>query len=371
MKIAIILGAFSAGNRPLDPTNLMQSDRGLTGTELCLKEISEILLDRDNDVQVFTVFTGNGIDNWNTIDKLNTIDDSYDAVISINEPNLLIGLPKKCYKVVYMMLNDFSFVKPGYDDFVDSYVGVCQEHTEYMMKSSPSPHKWSTVNLGCNPERYEDKRIPGRVVYASSPDRGLHFLLQAWPDIVAAVPNATLKIFYHFNFDNIDIEQHSISPQGIPYSHHTIEVANRMRYIKSVLPKLKHLGVEHVGGVSRLRIEKEFSEASVFAFPCSTVSFSEGFSCTTLESLASYSVSCITDEDCLGSIYKDSGAIITATPIFENIKQFTDNVIKGLTDKDFAKAIIRAGRVFAKEHTWRRTAIELEQLIRREINDRK
>lgn len=43
---------------------------------------------------------------------------------------------------------------------------------------------------------YPDKKMPKQCLYASSPDRGLDILLEAWPKVYEAHPDATLVITY-------------------------------------------------------------------------------------------------------------------------------------------------------------------------------
>lgn len=43
---------------------------------------------------------------------------------------------------------------------------------------------------------YPGKKIPKQCFYASSPDRGLQTLLEAWPQVMAAHPDATLVVTY-------------------------------------------------------------------------------------------------------------------------------------------------------------------------------
>lgn len=352
MKIGIVLGSFSIGNRPIDFDHIYDSDRGLTGTDLAFIRVCEELEKLGNEVVRF-----------HNVSKVDA-DESFDAVISFNEPNLLIDLHTSIYKVVYMMLNDFSFVRPEFDGYVDHYIGVCQEHADHVAKVSNTEGKWSVIALGCDPNQYEDKRVEGRVIWCSSADRGLHWLLQCWQDIKEAVPSATLRIMYHFNYGDLSkIEAHHISPQGIPFHIHTQEMAQRIRYMKYAIEKLKHLGVEHVGSVSRNQMVDEWNAASVFGFSCDTVAFSEGFSVSTLEAHASYTLPVITSQDCLGSVYKDSGAIMIDAPVQDNLQAFKDAVIKGLTDKEFANDHIKKCRQFALNYTWKQTAKSLNNLL--------
>jgi hypothetical protein len=264
----------------------------------------------------------------------------------------------KPLRICWNFLNDFTYCLPGFETFVDRWVGVCNKHTAHLQGQIPEPEKWSTVALGCCPEKYTDSRIPGRVVWCSSADRGLHWLLQEWPKIKIAVPNATLKIFYHFNYGTIaNIEE------GQNEHPHVVEMAQRIRYMKEAIGRLKNLGVEHVGSVSRNTMDKEMSEASVFGFSCDTVAFTEGFSVATLEAHASYTVPVITDKDCLESIYCKSGALIVKSPVKNHIDDFTNNIVHALTDKKFSDAVIEKCRSFAAGHTWNIAATSMAQLI--------
>lgn len=368
MKIAIILGAYSIGTRPLDFwfDNIWISSRGLTGTDLCFVKTAQELHKRGHEVHLFTVHAQpyNKPESWEGVKLYNfedrhIVDDSFDCLISINEPDVFRGMPTKPLRIVWQMLNDFPFCQPGFDDYVDKWFGVCEEHTNFLKAQVPKPEKWGTLALGCTPEWYEDNRIPGRVIWCSSADRGLHWLLSQWPQIKAAVPYASLKIFYHFNYGALD----KVEPNSVVDHPHIVEMGQRIRYMKYAIEKLKPLGVDHVGSISREQMRKEFSEASAFGFSCDTVAFSEGFSVSTLEAHASFTVPILTSQDCLGGIYKDSGAIVIDKPIMNHLPEFTSSVIKSLTDKEYADGIIAKCRKFAQDRTWESRAEALERVI--------
>ncbi|HVI42668.1 MAG TPA: hypothetical protein VM577_18610 [Anaerovoracaceae bacterium] len=371
MKIAVILGQFSIGARPLDFhfENIWTSSRGLTGTDLTFVAIASELRKRSHDVSLFTVMAQphhkpdwwEGVRLYNFDEIPTIIDDTFDVVISINEPDVLRLLKtSKPLRVCWDMLNDFTYCIPGFDDFVDQWLGVCEMHTNHLKNQAGNHHKWDTLFLGCSPELYQDNRVPGRIVWTSSADRGLHWLLSVFPKIKKAVPEAHLKIFYHFNYGDID----KIEPDAQNIIHHTVEMANRLRYIKNGIARLKHLGVEHIGSVSRREMQKQFSEASVLAYPSDPVAFSEGYSVSILEGHASFTVPVITDADCLGSIYKNSGSVMVPGPMKNNLEAYTDAVIKSLTDHDFANKTIEACRQFASQRTWGTVAENMEKIIK-------
>lgn len=372
MKLAIILGAMSVSTRPLDFwfNNIFESGRGATGTDIAFCMLSKELQKLGHEVHMFTIHAepNNKPDYWegcklyNFIDRHTVIDDSFDGIVSLNEPDAFRGINSKAFKVCYQFLNDYTYCQNDFDNYVDHWVGVCEAHKNYLATQarSPAPNKWSVIPLGVDPSWYTDKRVPGRVVWTSSADRGLHNLLEIWPKIKSAVPEATLRIFYHFEYGNLL----QVEPNDYSVHHfHTVEMSHRLRYIIESVKRLKNLGVEHCKSISRNQMVNEMNEASVFAFPCDTVATTEGFSVSTLEAHASFTVPVMTDQDCLGSIYNNSGAIVIKSPVRERLSEFTDNVIRGLTDKPFADNVISKCRKFAYDHTWANTAKMMQDVI--------
>jgi len=368
MKIAFLFGAWSIGSRPINFDNLWTNPRGLTGSELGVILTAKEMAARGHDVSLFTVHENLTFQSpWNNV-KLYHINDArgvincnhFDAVVSWSEPDILRDLPKHIVKVVCMMLNDFTYCSPGFDDVVDIWTAPCQMLINHLMTQSnaPNKNKFQILPLGCDPSWYQDQRVPGRVVWTSSADRGLHWLLQEWPKIKSAVPNANLRIFYNFNYASVE----GMEPNSNNHPHF-LELGNRARYMKEAIKRLKNLDVLQLGSVSRERMQEELSQASVFAFPCDTVAFTEGFSVSCLEAHASYTVPVLTDQDCLGSVYQNSGAIIIKSPVKNHLSDFSDAVIKALTDKPYADDVINKCRLFAMEHTWDKATKKLEELI--------
>lgn len=365
-KIAVVLSHYAAGGRPFNFTNLWDDPRALTGTDLTFVMIGKELQALGHNVSLFTIHNGNPPKFWEgceLFDQTNIaqqIDDCYDAVISLNDPDVFRSLPKKPKKILWQMVNDFDFAKPGFDEFVDLYLGVCDKHTNHLKNQTDSPHKWQTLGLGCNPEWYDHgKKVKGRMVFCSSPDRGLHWALSVFPKIKEAYPEAHLKVFYHFNETGItkieptDQNQHPVMK----------EMANRLRYSKEAMTKMAHLGVEHVGSVSVNQMKKEMSEAEVLLYPVDTVSFSEGFSISIMSAHASGAIPVISSADCIGDIYRDSGSVMTEAPVRDRLEEYMQSAIRSLKDDAFAKERRDLCLEFSKKHSWSDIAKKMEKLI--------
>lgn len=97
-------------------------------------------------------------------------------------------------------------------------------------------------------------RIKHSVGYFSSYDRGLNYLLDMWPDIRQAVPDATLSVYYGWNsYDNM----HSHSPEQMKWKYQMIRKIH----------DLKSQGVAEFGRVNHQELAKAMRELEVWAYP--------------------------------------------------------------------------------------------------------
>jgi glycosyltransferase involved in cell wall biosynthesis len=370
MKIAVILGEWSLSTRPLDFwfDNIWTSGRGLTGTDLSFCIISSELQKLGHEIHMFTknAQPNNKPDIWqgcklyNFIERHTVIDESFDAVISINEPDALRGVNEKPFRICWQFLNDFTYCQSGYDDYVDLWLGVCDQHTKHLQRQAPKPEKWQTLALGCDPSWYEDnKKVPGRMIFCSSADRGLHLALQAFPKIKEQVPEASLKIFYHFQEGPVL----KIEPNSTTDHPHVTELGHRLRYCREAIKRMKNMGVEQIGSVSVEEMKRQMSEASVLLYPVDTVAFSEGFSLSIMQAHAAGAIPAISSADCIGGIYRHSGCLMTEMPVATKLNEYAAGVVKALTDITFANNARDKCKLFAQKYLWTNIANKMCKLI--------
>jgi len=341
--------------------NILDDPRGLTGSEYGAIRVAQEL-----GAELFTAVSEPTEALGMKVTPIAQAADAHkDVWVAINEPDLLRGVTGG-FRVCNFWLNGFTHCKAGFEKHVDLFVSPSPPHLRKVMEDwrdvevypdgprghyEADPYKWMSILLGCDPERFllpeHGPKVPGRVVYISSPDRGLHWLLQEWPAIKQAVPHAHLKIFYRLKpwIDGWD---------DTPYFPPIEPLRRRALYIAEAIRRLEGYDVEVCDSVSRTRIEKELSEAEVLAYPCDTTSWSEGFSCSTLEACAAGAIPVITDCDALGEVYRNSGSVIVP---LGDIAKWRAAVIEQLLCRNTEREI--KCKAFAKETTWKKHAKKL------------
>jgi glycosyltransferase involved in cell wall biosynthesis len=374
MKIAFVYGMWASANHRFDFQNdkIFTDSYGLTGSEMSCFTIASGLADRGHDIILFTGLQPNnaGI-HWRGV-KLSPIEDfagiewdswaDWDAVYSWNEVDILRPVNWKTLRIVNLQINDFGYNQPDFDNYIDAWTSPSESHRVTVGSKAPHPEKFSVITNGCDPTLYDpSKTVNGRVIWASSPDRGLHHLLSIWPSIKKAVPHAHLKIFYRIKNWLDYCTTVTITSDNL-VQH---EFINRALYIKEALRRFEQVGgldVEFCDAVSRVQMIKEMSEAQVLAYPCDPPIYTEGFSVTIMEACASGTVPVITDADALGSIYGGCVPMVHA-PVGNRIGEYKDLLISTLNDATFREQWTPKGLELANKYTWNSVIDNVENLI--------
>jgi glycosyltransferase involved in cell wall biosynthesis len=289
-----------------------------------------------------------------------------DATISINEPDSLRG----CGGVHICMfwLNEFTFCKEGFDQHVDVYCSPSKSHLAQVLGrwKAQSPGKWVVNELGCdaNPTAAasvsggtadaSNARVPGRVVYCSSPDRGLHRVLEGWPAVKRAATHAELRIFYR-------VAEWIRGFDVTPYHPPIERLRTRALYIEEALARMSgpEWGITVVDSVPHEQVLAEMAQAELLLHPCETTSWSEGFSVTCLDACSRGCVPVVSDCDALGEIYADLDPIPVG-----NWGDWRDRVVRLLTNPAERAQYAEKATALAARLTWDAHVKRLDEVIR-------
>jgi glycosyltransferase involved in cell wall biosynthesis len=360
LRVAVVLGKMGAAIHGQFDINEIFDTGFRTGTVLGFFGIAWGLAERGHTVDAFCDTKTHvphskwGGAHFYALDSA-TIDDTYDAYISVNEPDLLRPFPKTALRVCVQWLNDFSYCQPGWDAYIDQYVLPSKTLQTYLGPTVAG--KSEVVPIGTNIEFFLPRvRRPGSIAYCSSPDRGLHHLLRIFPEIKKRVPEANLRIYYRFTawYEQV------VNLEGAYWA----PMRERAEEIYAALEKLKDSGVTLVGPVPPKMMAAELAGTKVLAYPCDTVRFSEGYSVSILDACAAGCAPVISGVDALPEIYKDVAHIIDGTPNADNYGMWVDAIVKGLQDGTGSD---QRARLHAEKHSRQAVAKQWEDFLYRNL----
>lgn len=161
--------------------------------------------------------------------------------------------PKMAKKVVWLHdVQQTHYWDETRTESLDLIMPLSKWHRENL-KDIPDSKFFVTRN-GIDPSQFVNRhtRDPKRIIYASSPDRGLDTLLEMWPTIKRKDADAELHVFYGFTktFD----EMHKGN--------------QKMRDWKEyILGLLKQPGITYHGRVNHHQLAEEFLKSSIWCYP--------------------------------------------------------------------------------------------------------
>ena len=252
---------------------------------------------------------------------------AWDAIVSWDDPYVFrfnVGdIPKR---IVAHQLNDARYT--GFELVITGTFHPSKWHADRFHRLYAFPQEKQHVRMtnGADPLIYSldaPKQRERRVVWATSPDRGLHHLLRIWPKVLDEVPDARLSIFYDMQRWLSAVAE--MSRRGVQLS-----TTERAQEIQRLLPPLLETGtVDLFGATSRPRVLMHLLGSSVFAYPCDPVAPTEGFSMATLEAWLCGCHTLISDADAFPELWGGREGI-TMLPLPVDDAVWVDQIVKGL-----------------------------------------
>lgn len=371
MRVALLYGRFASGGADAFDVSTLYRSKGLTGSESFFFNTARGLAERGHTVQVFCDATQEtpsapelgGAEVLKLTSAMRLHADT-DVVLSWNEPDLLRLVPATALRICVQQLNDFNYCGPKFDEVVDLYAFPSHAHRAFMVESCKlDASKTVVMPNSINLEFYEgeEERRPHSVAYCSSPDRGLHWLLEYWPAVRRRVPDAQLRVYYKVQ-PWLDSNRGLWFDQG---QNEWWESGFRARYVEECLRRLGRAGengVTLVGPTPNVEMARELMRAEVLAYPCDTLRWSEGFSVTIMDACAAGAVPLISDVDAIGEVYGDVAHIIPGRPQSQD-EAWIDAIVRALTDDAFREEVRKRTRDFVKLHTRQVRAAQWEALL--------
>ncbi len=239
-------------------------------------------------------------------------------------------------KRAYPFLKDCEVI--DLDDQDKTYEDIW---TPNIYDDSPLTKKPQMVILGnaIDTERFKDldiKKTPHSFIWCSSADRGLEELLNMWPLIKKELPDATLKIFY-----------------GWEYFDRTLHIPQQREFKERIRMLIKQDGIEWKGRIGQEQLALELSQAQAMVYP--PHSFRETYGIAFLEAQAAGCLVFYRQNGALGETVGNRGV-----PIPMDAKP--EEIVKLIVDKiDNSYDIIKLGREYSLQRSWSK---QIEKLLR-------
>lgn len=249
--------------------------RGLGGTESTLVLLAKALVRLGHNVEIYNCcFKDGNYDgvSWKSLWILDQ-NKKFDVVISLR---LLETFKEHKFNSVIkaVWIQDDALQGAGQLDEngdVDIWISVSDTQKKFIEKKETikSEH-WFLTRNAFDEEVYTDnlrktKKIKNQAIYCSSPDRGLDYLLDMWPEIKERVPDARLVVTGSFALWGVSDEENN-------------------RIFGEIYDKVSRLqGVTIFQRLSKQKLAKLQAESEVMLYP---TDFNEMFCISALECFA-------------------------------------------------------------------------------------
>jgi glycosyltransferase involved in cell wall biosynthesis len=332
-------------------------EKGIGGSEEAVINMSKRLVDLGWHVEVFCNASEVGIidgvvwRDWATLS-----DREYDVFVVWRNPQFLDQ--KINAKKVYLWLHDLQqegwYTEQALEN-VDKIFCLSDFHRD-TVPYLPDDKIWITSN-GIDPDHFKkaEKREKKTLIYASSPDRGLERVLDAWPDIIKAEPDAKLEVYYGFNkaFD----ARAEREPEW-------------KKWKEMMLQKLNQNGVTYHGMVSHKEIATAFKKATVWAYP---TPFGEISCITAMKAQASGAIPVVSRYSAINETVRHglrAGPNEKSEWTSKDLKEWTDLVISILGDSDKQEEIRKEMIPDAiKTFGWDTVASQWSEMFKEDLDD--
>jgi len=307
-------------------------EKGCGGSEEAVIQLSKRLVERGWDVTVYNNCvkerTVDGV-KWMRFERFNPRDVF----------NILIGWRN----------NPFVEPKVASKKFIDmhdvpSMLAYYQEDTlkdvklfvksEYHKSLFPGlgEEKFAIIPNGIDQNQFEKTdKVKNNLVWTSSYDRGLEYLLEMWPDVKKEVPDATLDVYYGFNL--FDSTPWGKRPEGQAW--------------KAKMERLLGQGgVTDHGRVGTDEVAKAYSRADVWAYP---TDFPEIDCITATKAMAAGCVPIATDYAVMKE--RNQGVVVAGSASDPEVREVFKKELISLLQDDERKEEIRK-KLNVSNYSW-------------------
>ena len=349
--ISIYLGASWVPWHPVDIVT-----RGLGGSETASYRLAAALAALDYAVTLYgdfepAVISGVRLRPWTTFDP----EEPRRGLISSRNPELFDTELAAQGTLLWAHDTDFQDrLTPERAAGVDAVVCLSAWHRAHLAQRYPwVADKLVTVRNGIVPRYFTRRPAPERtqrVLFSSSPDRGLDVLLQLWPQVRERVPRAELVCMYAPVYDAVADQDPALA-------------AHR----DTIRALATQPGVRRLDGLSQPALAQLMRSSMVWAHPSYCTPYADRFYETScIGAMEAQAAGCCVVAANWGALRETvkTGTLIDGDPAGDDFKaRFATAIVAGLTDPDRQRAAQSEGPPLVLGWDWGGVA----EMIAREI----
>lgn len=184
-----------------------------------------------------------------------------------------------------------------------------------------------------------------KIIWTSSYDRGLPYLLKMWPEIRKEVPNATLDIFYGWNIFDIATKNNP----------------GRQAWKARVIKMMQQEGITHHGRVGQDKIVEATLSSGVWAYP---TDFQEISCISAMKAQAYGAIPVVTNYAALQETVQYGKKVEVDITTQEGQEEYKKNLIEALVDSKWQKGTRPEMMTWAREKfTWKNIATQWKNIF--------
>lgn len=306
--------------------------KGLGGRETALVQLAVNWASQGHDVFAFVPRSNTRISagvKWIPMEQVISIAPVLDLDMFVSWENAEVlaqlGGAKVGVRVIEMQVAHLQSSVPL--ESCTDYIAVLSEWAgDFLHEQHPNFPRENIVVFpnGVDLDRFTEKRTmiaddePPTFIYSSSPDRGLHHLLNMWPDIRYALADYSDQTpVLHVCYGVENFLQHS------RWSHKCD--GPRALQIES---GMNQKGVQYHGKIGQDKLADLMINSDALLYPCDTMSHTETGCITIVEALAAHTEVVTTNCDCLGSEF---GHLTHQSPMPLDYEDYIEKVVDAMT----------------------------------------
>lgn len=260
----------------------------------------------------------------------------------------LVYLNEFEFKKLYVPLNKINPSLNGRESEVDGFILFTEEHKRQLLlyNKGVKDEQCIIIPAGVEPGVVAEK-IPHRMIWCHTPERGLIHLARQWPAILKAVPDATLAMTYGLERS---WEDNKWAMDTI--AEHLAQCMSwKRQYADSIVD---------IGRVTKDEVKMVQAQSEVMSYPCDAPLPGIVTTFSVMECAAAGNALIVPE---LEGIPEEFSSIALMLPIPISEPEWVDVTVALLTDEQRKKDMAEAGREWALGRPWSEYARKWQEVV--------